>query len=204
MVLPAMRDVARFLLGPPPDHLMRFRAATHFEENPMIVRTLIASSILLLVASSAWACDKHQAAPAPAPATEAAPPAAADAAPALDAYEAMRAALAADDLAAAKAAAKKLSVAAKGAKGHVAHAGMAAAGVSGAADMAAARLAFGETSKALISAIADHPDLGKGLHAFTCPMAKGYKKWLERTKDFQNPYMGKKMLKCGGPTDMKV
>ena len=33
-------------------------------------------------------------------------------------------------------------------------------------------------------------------------MAEGYKKWIERTTDYQNPYMGERMLECGGATEV--
>ena len=149
----------------------------------MLARTVALLLIsLLLPSSSAWAAEGAAGA-------------------ALDAYDATRAALAADDLAAAKKAADAL---ASTAQKHTAfrHIASAAASLTGAADIAAARLAFGEASKALITAIAADASLGKGLYAFRCPMASGYKKWVERSKDYQNPYMGKRMLKCGGATEM--
>ena len=64
-------------------------------------------------------------------------------------------------------------------------------------DFDALRLAFGEVSKHLVAAIEAEPALGEGLHTFECPMAKGYKLWLQPNAELENPYMGQKMLRCG-------
>ena len=131
-----------------------------------------------------------------------------DVSAALGAYENVRAALADDDLAAAKTHAGTLAAAKTDAAGDAAlktqlsGLSAAAAKLSKAPDIAAARLAFGDASKALITAVATRPALAEGLHAFVCPMAKGYKKWVEPRTDFRNPYMGKRMLKCGGATKL--
>jgi threonine/homoserine/homoserine lactone efflux protein len=34
-------------------------------------------------------------------------------------------------------------------------------------------------------------------HVFECPMAKGYKRWVQPTDELENPYMGQEMLTCG-------
>lgn len=120
------------------------------------------------------------------------------AAAAIDDYGAVHQALFKDDLAAAKTAAAKLATSAKGAGDIVS----AAQAITNAADLAVARAAFGDASKALITALAANSGLAAGLHAFQCPMAKGYKKWVQRSDSLQNPYMGGRMPGCGSHTDM--
>jgi hypothetical protein len=66
-----------------------------------------------------------------------------------------------------------------------------------AGDLPALRLAFGEVSKSLIAVIEAEPDAGEGLHTFECPMAEGYKLWVQPDPELENPYMGQKMLRCG-------
>jgi hypothetical protein len=66
-------------------------------------------------------------------------------------------------------------------------------------DADAVRKAFGEVSQALISLLAAEPALQKGLHVFECPMAQGYKQWVQPSDKLENPYMGKSMLECGAP-----
>jgi len=36
-------------------------------------------------------------------------------------------------------------------------------------------------------------------YIFSCPMAPGYGKWLQKDPEIKNPYMGKAMLGCGSP-----
>jgi Cu(I)/Ag(I) efflux system membrane fusion protein len=62
----------------------------------------------------------------------------------------------------------------------------------------AARSAFGELSRQLITMLANDKALARGLHVFECPMVSGYKKWVQPTEALENPYMGKRMLACGG------
>ncbi|MCB9730943.1 MAG: DUF3347 domain-containing protein [Deltaproteobacteria bacterium] len=125
------------------------------------------------------------------------------------AYETARAALADDDFAHAKAGAAALTKAAKvePSEGHLGHhyepIAKAAATFADAKDIEAARLIFGEISKAFIGLVAADKHLGRGLHAFTCPMAKGYKKWVQTTEKVANPYMGKTMGQCGSKTEMQ-
>lgn len=65
-------------------------------------------------------------------------------------------------------------------------------------DLEAARLVFGDLSKAYLTHIAATPALqNEGLIAFRCPMAKGYQRWVELKEPMRNPYMGKVMLDCG-------
>ncbi len=70
-------------------------------------------------------------------------------------------------------------------------------------DADAVRKAFGEVSQALISLLSAEPALQKGLHVFECPMAPGYKQWVQPSEKLENPYMGKAMLECGAPGTWK-
>ncbi len=125
------------------------------------------------------------------------------------AYETTRAGLADDDLSRAKDGAAALTKAAKvqPSEGHLRHhyepIAKAAATFADAKDIGAARLVFGDISKAFIGLVAADKHLGEGLHAFTCPMAKGYKKWVQTTEKLSNPYMGKAMSQCGSKTEMQ-
>lgn len=124
-------------------------------------------------------------------------------------YEKIRVALAADDMKATTAGATALATAATAhAKGPQAEAfkGMAAAAtkVANTKDFAAARLAFGALSKQVITVLTKSPAQAKGITTYFCPMAKGYKKWIQADKDMANPYMGKRMLKCGGKTKLAI
>jgi hypothetical protein len=147
----------------------------------------------LILSMTLVACDKK----APEP-SAAEPPA--NAHPLVLAYDGVREALAVDDLAATQATAKALAEAGK------AEAALAEAAqkVASSADLDAARVAFGDLSQAYIAllnakAVLD-PD--KKLIAFRCPMAKGYKKWVQFGEPMRNPYMGKAMLECGAKVDL--
>jgi hypothetical protein len=123
---------------------------------------------------------------------------------ALAAYESMRAQLAADDFAGAKSHATAL---AEGAMNAAADGGAAqkallelatsARAVGAAADIDAARLSFGELSKRVVALLVGEPKLREGRHLFLCPMASGYKKWVQTAPALNNPYWGKRMLTCG-------
>jgi len=116
----------------------------------------------------------------------------------VDSYGAVHAALFADDLAKAQAAAKELAAAAVG----QADLARAATALASAADLPAARSAFGDASKALITLLAANPDAAKGLFTFRCPMTKTYQKWIQRVDIVQNPYMGQHMPHCGSHVAM--
>ena len=72
------------------------------------------------------------------------------------------------------------------------------------ADPAALRLYFGAVSKAVVTLLVNTPNLQKGRHIFYCPMAKGYTKWVQNNTEIENPYMGQKMLKCGGKSKWSI
>ncbi len=123
----------------------------------------------------------------------------------LPAYASVRAALASDDLGAAKKAAVQLKATAGAAASGAAHPAKhqlhavvsAAERMSSAADLAAARVAFGDASKALITRLAGDAALAKGVIVYRCPMTKTYKKWVQLAGPMANPYMGQRMLHCG-------
>ena len=110
-------------------------------------------------------------------------------------YEAVRAALAADDLTAAQKAAAVLAddanqVTEQKAKAH----GEMAIKLARAANLEAAREAFKTLSKAAV-----HLAEGKeGYYVAHCPMVPNDEgDWVQTTKRINNPYQGKAMLTCG-------
>ncbi|MBP6627859.1 MAG: FixH family protein [Kofleriaceae bacterium] len=70
--------------------------------------------------------------------------------------------------------------------------------LANAADLDAARLAYGELNRFLVALAAADPRLQEGWHVFSCPMAKGFKKWIQKSPTLENPYMGQAMSTCGG------
>lgn len=64
-------------------------------------------------------------------------------------------------------------------------------------EVAEVRTAFGQVSKSVVALLAAEPSLQKGRHLFECPMAEGYKKWVQLSETISNPYMGSRMLECG-------
>ena len=146
-----------------------------------------------------------------APATEAAEaPHVHEAQRALDAYEEVRAALATDSFAAVGPAARSLGSAADKARAsapegwHASLDALASASppLAEAADLDAARIAFGEVSRAVVTLLASDPGLASGRHVFTCPMAPGYPKWVQIADAIDNPYMGRRMPTCGMASDL--
>lgn len=67
-----------------------------------------------------------------------------------------------------------------------------------------ARKVYGDISKHVVSLLVAFPSLIEGRYVFDCPMAPGYRKWVQADPAIANPYMGQRMLRCGGPTDWKV
>ncbi|TNF37456.1 MAG: DUF3347 domain-containing protein [Deltaproteobacteria bacterium] len=143
---------------------------------------------LLMALGLALVAGSAAAAPTPAGALD----------PVIDGYMAVHAGLFDDDLAGTQAAAKALATTAKGHDDLVA----AATAIAGAKDLEAARLAFGDASRALITLVVADPAAAAAVHAFKCPMAKGYQKWIQRVDKLANPYMGQRMPKCGTHTDL--
>lgn len=112
-------------------------------------------------------------------------------------YEAVHAALAADDLPAAQKAATVIAEHAGHAAGADKHAQAkldAANQLAKARDLAAAREAF----KALSKQATHLADGQKGYYLAHCPMVPNEEgDWVQTTKKISNPYMGKAMATCG-------
>lgn len=91
------------------------------------------------------------------------------------------------------------SIASDEAKPHLVAAESAAGKLAAVADgdIAAQRMAFGELSQALVGLRDATPELAASSHVFECPMAKGYKRWIQPNEKLENPYMGSKMIACG-------
>ena len=126
------------------------------------------------------------------------------------AYANVRAAFAADNLAGARKAAPAVAQKVRAAaaqwpatdKASCDALAAAADKVTAATEIEAARLEFGAMSKALLTLVAAEGSLQHGLIAYRCPMAKGYQKWVQTGDAMANPYMGAKMLQCGGKTPL--
>ncbi|HSH40246.1 MAG TPA: DUF3347 domain-containing protein [Chthoniobacterales bacterium] len=110
----------------------------------------------------------------------------------LEQYEMVRAALAADDLAAAKNGATNLVTAVQeefaGSKPMIDAAEKLAASES----IDDARAAFGVISGEVAKLMQGR----RGFYVMNCPMVKNGV-WMQTTSKMENPYMGKKMLECG-------
>jgi membrane fusion protein, copper/silver efflux system len=171
-----------------------------------------ATSIVLISLCTALAlgCDKKKERPAttvePAAAVEA------DAPAVIASYELIRDLLAKDKTEGLADQAAKLEGQARGAAGKASGdakakleaIATAAAGLRAkAGDVEEARNAFGDVSKPLVELLSADPKLREGQHLFQCPMVEGYGKWVQPHPKIQNPYMGTKMLECGGPEDWK-
>lgn len=64
-------------------------------------------------------------------------------------------------------------------------------------DADAVRRQFGEVSHAVVDLLTTDTGLRGSRLVFECPMAQGYRKWVQLTSTINNPYMGSKMLECG-------
>lgn len=164
-------------------------------------------SMLVMSALAVAACKKSD---APAPGNTAAANSAVQTGPYADVftgYEKLRASLAQDNTSGlgdtagqlASAAEKAAGNASAAAKPHLTALAAASHQLHGAAgsNIDSARQTFGDISKHLLSLMAAEPSLQAGHHVFECPMAKGYKKWVQTKPGIENPYMGKQMLECG-------
>ncbi|MBA3936983.1 MAG: efflux RND transporter periplasmic adaptor subunit, partial [Planctomycetes bacterium] len=72
--------------------------------------------------------------------------------------------------------------------------------LAAAASLEDAREHFATISHALVAIAEGEPRLQKGHFVFSCPMTKGYKKWIQGTATKSNPYMGTMMSTCGTTT----
>jgi hypothetical protein len=138
---------------------------------------------------------------APAGAAEPVAPIAAVVLPAhqLTRYDTVRAALVADDLGAATAAARALGEA-PGADPGLARA---AGALAAAPDLAAARMAFGDLSRVVITALVAAPS-GPKVFVYHCPMFAGFAWWIQLEPGIANPYMGRAMPACGEERSLKA
>ncbi len=107
-------------------------------------------------------------------------------------YEKISAALAADDLETAVAVAEKASKHA--AKKDRERVSALLNDLAEAADLDAAREAFIPLSREVIFLVAGE----EGYFVMNCPMVENGK-WLQSDDEVKNPYMGQRMLACGGP-----
>ncbi len=71
-------------------------------------------------------------------------------------------------------------------------------------DLEAARRLFGTVSQGLVQAAMEDPRVADGWSLFECPMADGYKRWLQPEAQMANPYMGRRMLKCGSTLSLEA
>jgi len=123
----------------------------------------------------------------------------------LSQYETLRAALAADDLSAAKKAAETIASNAPAAtlakEGETQHAAAyidAAKKLASADSLDAARDAFKVISKRAVHLASSQ----KGYYHAHCPMVPNEEgNWVQTTKKISNPYLGKKMPTCGSIED---
>lgn len=125
----------------------------------------------------------------------------------LSVYEDLRAQLARDDITVAVGTAAKLEQAAKEAgtkapeklRSSLAAVETAAGRLKQTSkeDASAVRRAFGEVSQAVVALLSAEPSLRQGRYIFECPMAQGYKKWVQTSEPISNPYMGTRMPTCG-------
>jgi len=135
---------------------------------------------------------------------------------ALDAYEAARARLAEDRLEGVAPHARRMAQDLERARQAIAadaagdagrwlrEAGAAARSLEEAADLDAARQAFGETSRFLVALAGADPRLAEGWRVFECTMTETFPKWMQRPETIENPYMGTDMPRCGTATDWTV
>lgn len=121
----------------------------------------------------------------------------------LDAYEAIRAKLAADSTSGISEQARRLATAARSAandvpqalRGHVEALARSAGKLQSTSSLDAARRSFDELSEHAIVVVQAAPELAEGRHLFTCPMRKA--SWIQTQTATSNPYMGQVMASCG-------
>jgi Cu(I)/Ag(I) efflux system membrane fusion protein len=86
-------------------------------------------------------------------------------------------------------------------KDHLKAASTSASALQQAKDLDKARSAFGDLSRHIVGAVRAEPMLARGRHVYKCPMVKEYGLWVQTSKEISNPYMGRKMLRCGEPAE---
>jgi len=155
----------------------------------MTRKTVFAIVAALFVALDGAAAAQKVATPAP-PATE-------TTRAVVQSYLEIQAALAADRFDDVKGPARNLASQAAALGKDGAELAKASTAFAAAANLEAARTAFGPLSDAVIARVkADgSADLAAGLKVGFCPMAR--KSWLQREEQIRNPYYGARMLTCG-------
>ncbi len=137
---------------------------------------------------------------------------------ALSAYEQARSALAHDRLsdvrAPAAGIASFLKEAESGSASHtprlrstLAESARVATSLAEAADLDAARDAFGELSRLFLVTTNVDPRVLEGWHVYSCPMTTTFPKWMQpadEIDELENPFMGQAMPSCGVETDITV
>ncbi|HEX6199054.1 MAG TPA: efflux RND transporter periplasmic adaptor subunit, partial [Thermoanaerobaculia bacterium] len=68
-------------------------------------------------------------------------------------------------------------------------------------DLATARAAFAEVSRALLPVVGADPEVAAGWRVFECPMTEGFNKWMQTDDGAENPFMGQEMLTCAKPAE---
>ena len=68
-------------------------------------------------------------------------------------------------------------------------------------DLGRLRRQFGELSRGLVELLTTEPAFQRGRYLFLCPMAEGYGRWIQSSRDVENPYMGQSMPSCGRRID---
>ncbi|MFQ5504766.1 MAG: hypothetical protein ACE5F1_08230 [Planctomycetota bacterium] len=63
------------------------------------------------------------------------------------------------------------------------------------------RRVFGDTSRPVVALLSAETSLRTGRFVLECPMAQGYKKWIQNSSQISNAYMGKAMPECGSPSE---
>lgn len=66
-------------------------------------------------------------------------------------------------------------------------------------DLHASRVAFASLSEGVVGLLAARPELSEGRFLYSCPMVKGYGRWVQTKKEIENPYYGAAMLRCAVP-----
>ena len=123
-------------------------------------------------------------------------------------YEAMRTALAADQLDDVPKLAAKIETSARAAQANAAtEAAQPIADIlrdvqslKSGGEPDEVRRIFGDLSRSVVAILAANESLQTNRHVFECPMAQGYQKWVQLSENIENPYMGSRMLQCGSPS----
>lgn len=178
-----------------------------------INHNIILSALLAAGLSACGNTKSDESAPSSTPQMELSQATRAAISEALGAYEAVRAKLAADDTSGLAVAADQIASAATKALGTApgrlqpllqSMAEQAKKLAATTTDMEQTRVAFGEVSRAVVGLLVAEQALQRGRFVFHCPMAKGYKKWVQIDAKLANPFMGKKMLECGSKSTWEV